>query len=86
MQLRLDIARALRGERAESLEARAIVAALAAQGIALEPVRAGTVEPESASYFRLEAPSLEAAESVVAALRAAAVVEAAYPEPPASPP
>jgi len=86
VQLRPDVARALRGQAPVSAESRAIVAVLDEHGVALEPVHVGAVEPAAASYFLLEVPDLRAAETVVAALRAAGAVEAAYPKPRASPP
>jgi hypothetical protein len=86
VQLRPDVARALRGQAPASAESRAIVAVLGEHGVALEPVHVSAVEPAAASYFRLEVPDLQAAETVIAALRAVDAVEAAYPKPRASPP
>ena len=86
VQVREDVARALRDDGAPSPEAEALLAAAEAAGVLLAPVHVADSDDPSASYFRFEARDLDDARRVVEALGATEAVEAAYPKPRAYPP
>jgi len=80
VQVRADVADALRGDALSSREARDLLAAAEEAGVTLTPVHPEADDAVSASYYRFDARDLDDA-ALVETLLATNAVEAAYPKP-----
>lgn len=85
MQLHVDVARELTAHHSRSESTTSLLDLLEPLGAAIEPVFAGTADPELGSWFTVIAPD-RTAPALLTALQRHETVLAAYIKPPESPP
>lgn len=86
VQLSTEVARTLRCGSTRDLESEALLQALGAYGVALQPLHPDAEDPLLTSYYTVSVPDAATADQLLAELRQSVAVEAAYIKPMDEPP